>query len=366
MDKIAEAIREILFELDRAASAREIIQTINQRYPNRWQESSIKAHLYGCSVNHPPAYIHHRSQPKILFDLGGGKYELYEAKKHGEYPQGVVPKSNIRSRKTKEDEKMPLILINDEKYTLRKPKNEAELELMVKEHSRQIFGRDSLYFDIKPELRSATGIGSKPDGFVIVLDSPAAFYIVENEMAEHGVHDHVVTQISKFNSAFKKAETRTKIVEALYDNIKKDQTRYSFVKSKNEEPYKFLTDIVSSSPTVIIIIDRLLDELKDAIDELPLKAKLVEFKTFKRGVDNNAHAHFVSEPVQEDTVAKYVEKEGFACLMCKNQPTYDAGLIVEHLEEKHDIFRDDQIIDGWNPEFQRQADLYLSKRKASF
>jgi len=45
--------------------------------------------------------------------------------------------------------------------------------MMVKEHFADIFGENSLYFDIKPELRSKAGIGSKPDGIVVFFESPA-------------------------------------------------------------------------------------------------------------------------------------------------------------------------------------------------
>jgi len=189
-----------------------------------------------------------------------------------------------------------MLVVDGIKYELQAPENEGQLEELVKKHSKLIFGEDSLYFDIKPELRSEAGIGSKPDGMVIVLDKPA-FYIVENERAEHGVHDHIVTQISKFNSAFRKPETKKKIVETLYANITNDPFKQLFVKSKIKgELYKFLTDLVSSRPTVVIIIDKLLDELEDAVSELPLESKTVQFQTFVREDAQNIRAHLF-EPI---------------------------------------------------------------------
>lgn len=191
---------------------------------------------------------------------------------------------------------MEMLLIDGVKYKLWIPKDEKQIEELVKKHSSLIFGENSLYFDIKPELRSEAGIGSKPDGLVVVLDKPA-FYIVENERAEHGVHDHIVTQISKFNSAFRKPETKKKIVEALYTNITNDPFKQLFVKSKiKDELYKFLTDLVSSRPTVVIIIDKLLDELEDAVKELPLESKTVQFQTFVREDAENVRAHLF-EPI---------------------------------------------------------------------
>jgi len=40
--------------------------------------------------------------------------------------------------------------------------------------------------------------------------------------SERMMHDHVVTQASKFNTAFKKPETRSKIVDAVYNEILSD------------------------------------------------------------------------------------------------------------------------------------------------
>jgi hypothetical protein len=196
-----------------------------------------------------------------------------------------------------------LLIIDGVKYKPHFPRDEKELEEMVKEHFADIFGEDSLYFDIKPELRSRAGIGSKPDGLAVVFGEPF-LHVVEIERAEHGVHDHVVTQISKFNTALKKSsETRRKIADAIYDEIRSDPFKELLVKSKVKfDVYKFLTEIVSAKPKIVIVIDEILDELKDAVDELPLESKIVEFKTFEReGVGLGVHAHLLSgEAVGEE------------------------------------------------------------------
>lgn len=186
---------------------------------------------------------------------------------------------------------MSMLVIDGIKYNLLIPKEEKQLEEFVKKHYNEIFGKESLYFDIKPELRSQAGIGSKPDGIVVVFDRPL-YYVVENERAEHGVHDHVVTQISKFNTAFKKPDTKRKIAEAVYNEIHNDPLREYWIKSRVEgELYKFLMDLFSKKPIVAIIIDELLDELREAVDELPLESKIVEFKTFVREDAPSIHAH---------------------------------------------------------------------------
>jgi len=88
MVTISESIKEVLTELGRTVTAEEVIQIINQRYPKKWKESAIYAHLYGCSINNPPAYTQHPSMPKFLFDHGKRKYELYDSEKHGMWNKG--------------------------------------------------------------------------------------------------------------------------------------------------------------------------------------------------------------------------------------------------------------------------------------
>ncbi|MBE0517318.1 MAG: DUF91 domain-containing protein [Methanophagales archaeon] len=99
MVTISEAIKEVLTESNRVVSAEEVIRIINQRYPNKWKESAIYAHLYGCSINNPPAYTQHPSLPKFLFDHGKRKYELYNPEKHGKwnkgYPMGEKPTEEL-------------------------------------------------------------------------------------------------------------------------------------------------------------------------------------------------------------------------------------------------------------------------------
>lgn len=69
---------------------------------------------------------------------------------------------------------------------------------MVRAHAEAIFGKDTIYFDIKPVLKSTSGIGSIPDAYVIKLSKPGEWYVIENELATHSIYDHVVKQLTKF------------------------------------------------------------------------------------------------------------------------------------------------------------------------
>lgn len=85
MTTCAEAIRQAITELDRVVSTREIINYIYRKYPNRpWKESTIRAHVIGCSVNHSSIH-HYPSFPKFLFTVDGGRVRLYNPEIDGKW-----------------------------------------------------------------------------------------------------------------------------------------------------------------------------------------------------------------------------------------------------------------------------------------
>jgi hypothetical protein len=192
-----------------------------------------------------------------------------------------------------------LLIVDGVKYKLYVPKDEGEFENLAKEHLCEIFGRNMLYFDIKPELRSKAGIGSKPDGIAILFDEPCV-YIVEFELSKHPVHDHIIAQMSRFNKALKSSDTRLKIAEAIYNEISSDSYKKVFAESKvKTELFKFLTDLLSLKTKMSIIIDEVTEELKESVEGLPFETRLIEFKTFEReGVGIAVHAHLF-EPLEK-------------------------------------------------------------------
>jgi predicted transport protein len=191
-----------------------------------------------------------------------------------------------------------LLIADGIKYSLHVPKDEGEFERLAKEHLSEIFGVDVLYFDIKPELRSKAGIGSKPDGIAIVFDEPCA-YIVEFELSKHPIHDHIVAQISKFNAAIKNTDTRLKIAEAIHNEIRGDAYKKFLAESKTKiELFKFLTELLSSKLKLCIIIDDVTEKLKESLESLPFETRVVDFKTFERDeVGLAVHAHLF-EPLK--------------------------------------------------------------------
>ncbi len=193
-----------------------------------------------------------------------------------------------------------MLLIDGVRYEAWTPQNECDFEQVVKEHAKDIFGEQSIYLDIRHKLRTKSGIGSIPDGYVIIFGDEPHWHIVEVELSSHPLYEHIVPQVSRFINGIKNPSTQKDIVSALYQEIDSDEFLRLRLKnaSGTTETYKFLSDLLSKSPVVTIIIEKRTEQLDEAISALAhSQIKVVEFQTFTReGVDLTVHAHLF-EPV---------------------------------------------------------------------
>jgi len=198
---------------------------------------------------------------------------------------------------------MPIVLLDGVEYEEWVPANEDEFEKLVKEHANDIFGKQSIYLDIKPKLKSKGGKGSIPDGFVITVGDQPHWHIVEVELSSHA-YDHIAGQVSKFINGIKNPSTQKNLVDALYQGIESDDFRKLRVKKAitTTDTHKFLSDLISEPAVLTIIIEKHTKEVDEALEMLsypPQNKKVVEFRTFaRRGVGLDVHAHLF-EPVYQ-------------------------------------------------------------------
>lgn len=205
-----------------------------------------------------------------------------------------------------------MLLIDGVKYELWTPPNEEEFERVVKEHAQEIFGEQSIYLDRKQKLRSLSGIGSIPDGYVIVFADSPQWHIVEVELSSHELHDHIVAQVGRFIGGINNPSIQRGIVNAIDEGIARDEfLRLRLRKSiEPTEIYRFLADLIAKQPILTIIIEEETEELREALNTLRYsQIKVVEFQTFTReGVGLAVHAHsFIS--LYEGKKAKEREEE---------------------------------------------------------
>ena len=66
-----------------------------------------------------------------------------------------------------------ILIVDGLKYELYTPKDEInDFNSMVKQQYKEIFGKNTLYFDIQKTLKSKSKIGSIPDAYVIDITKP--------------------------------------------------------------------------------------------------------------------------------------------------------------------------------------------------
>jgi predicted transport protein len=193
------------------------------------------------------------------------------------------------------------VLIDGVTYKLVSPDDEASLEKAIQTNSKHIFGENSFYFDVKKIIRSKAGIASIPDGYAILFEPKPRWCIVEVELASHPIYEHVISQLSKFNRGIEDTQTRKNIVDMLYEVFSKDDILKAQLKKKIKtgEIYKFILDLLSEDPLIIVAIDEKTEELQEALVDLRGEVRVLEFKTFRReGVSEELNA-YVFEPLIE-------------------------------------------------------------------
>lgn len=87
---MARALEQLFTLVHRPLRGEEVGWWIDKNYPKKWQAGTLAGHLYGCRVNDPMAFKHHKLLKKFLFLRPDGRYELYDAEAHGIYENGAL------------------------------------------------------------------------------------------------------------------------------------------------------------------------------------------------------------------------------------------------------------------------------------
>lgn len=203
-----------------------------------------------------------------------------------------------------------MLLIDGVKYEEWVPEGdraEEELEQIIKEHASEIFGENSIYFDIKHKLKSKAGTGTIPDGYVLTFGNNPQLHIVEVELFSHS-YDHIISQITKIITCLKDSSTWNDIARTIRDEINKDEL--TAIKAKKaiqpSEVYEFLYDNISNLASLVIIIDKDRIDVREGIGNITHREiTMRELRTFKRVGAETIHAHlFKPLYIKEKAIAK--------------------------------------------------------------
>lgn len=181
---------------------------------------------------------------------------------------------------------MEKILIRDKIYSPYTFKTEEDFERTIIKHAEEIFGTERVYLNFKKLIGMREKRQSIPDGYLFDFSrkNDPRLFVVENEISTHDPFEHIGRQLHKFSVTFK--SDKRHVVENLLLGIKRDDT----VRRRIEKflPYSGVDNIdalvnllVHGKPfQTIVVIDRLIDELREIISEFKFSVDVIEFKAF--------------------------------------------------------------------------------------
>ena len=209
---------------------------------------------------------------------------------------------------------MRMLIVDGVKYNLFVPKDERQdFQPVVKQLSKEIFGPDSIYFEIEHTLRSRAGIGAKPEGFVIDLKNEQ-WYIVEVELSKHNPYDHIVNQLTRFVNGIDNLKVRNSIVSSLYKLINKDELqRFLIEKRVGRDIHHWLTRLISKTPKIVVIIEEKTPAVVEACKILTrsFDTHILELKIFTRENAEDIRA-YLFEPlhaIEKTSIIKAKKRE---------------------------------------------------------
>lgn len=202
---------------------------------------------------------------------------------------------------------MSLLIVDGIRYKLYTIKYEKEeLHRFVKKYYKEIFGKNSIYFEAKTSLKSSSGIiHSIPDGYVID-PSKRKLYVVENELASHPVYEHIVTQLTKFINGIENQMTKNQLIDFLYEKINKDSVLKAQIQKVigQTDIHHFISQLLSQPPEIVVIVDKKTSDIEEACKTLRYQPIIIEFKSYSREDAEKVYAHVFDQLESDEKPSK--------------------------------------------------------------
>lgn len=197
-----------------------------------------------------------------------------------------------------EKEGTSLIVSDNNKFRPYIYKSEAELESIATKHTKEIFGEDTLYFDIKKKMTSIKGISGIPDGFTIDFKNNKC-YVVEIELSTHDIIRHISNQLIRFKVAMNNGITREELVNDLYNKLMQEHPKSGILLADIQQ-------IVNNRFGIVIIIDDVSEQLTEVINVLSqdgMEVLTIPFETYVDSKNNYIHKFttFTKEALEKES-----------------------------------------------------------------
>jgi len=220
-----------------------------------------------------------------------------------------------------------MLIIDGVKYSLWIPQDEMrEFHPVVKKYSKEIFGDNSVYFDVAINLKSISGLGSKPDGLVLNLEKNE-WYLVEIELSKHSPYDHIVNQLSRFINGIDNANTKNQVVDIIDNELESNKLRSCIEEKVTGDVHRWLTKLIFKTPKIIVVIEEKTQEVTDACKLLMknYETTILELKTYIRQDAPTVRAYLIESLFEEKRMVQV--HQGKPRLEPESQKNWEKELI---------------------------------------
>ena len=219
---------------------------------------------------------------------------------------------------------------------------EEEIEKVVVNNSKLIFGNKTIYFDLKKGIRSnKEGVLSIPDGYLLsFMSGDPILYVVENELSTHDIYTHIGMHFLKYHSSFSEG-SRMKVKNYLLEYAKQNKEILNHITrlikdSKFSNASELLDYVVFEKDYgFLVAIDEATDELYRVLKSF--NPEIIEIKKFVSEEDNTKIVYLfdgfqeevtesigklIKEIADVDTLVCPANEEGFEEVFIKQDRWY--------------------------------------------
>ena len=165
--------------------------------------------------------------------------------------------------------------------------SEADLEGAIAQVQSTLFGPNRIYLDVKKKIGMKGRIQNIPDGYLLDLNGhKPRLYVVENELASHDLHRHIVPQLVQFSVSFEE-EPRT-VKKILFNALQeKPEARtqseiYAQVRGLRNLDYMLECLVFESKFTVLLIIDEVPQNLQSVLaNKLGFEVEILQLTRYE-------------------------------------------------------------------------------------
>lgn len=168
-----------------------------------------------------------------------------------------------------------MLIFNDTKYIKSPFDSESELEQVIVDNYEYLFGPTSFYLP-KALIRTSDGVGTIPDGFAIDIGKKQ-WYIVEAELVQHSVWNHIAPQVTKQILASQQHITKRTLIDLavrLYQTDHYTKEKFEDLNIAEINVRKIVGDILEKDPIIGVPIDGITNDLRDWARTLRYNVKL--------------------------------------------------------------------------------------------